>query len=539
MKNPAAKNLIPAVFVVLAAVSVGCGPVAIAGEKPAVVGTEVGSAIPANSKGKVYYVSTVGDDRADGLLEKTAWRTIAHAAKQAKEGDTVKIKGGKYGRELVVIGNSGTKDKPIVLEGYDGRPLLDGQDRTGTGFSIVKKKHIVVRNVEITQYQYGIRFADSNNIVLENVVASKFGRKGYDGWGVHLNKSHHCIVRNCSVTDARAVNFQISHSNYNLLENCSSLGIETKNAVDYYIVICYGNNNTIRNCVSHNKHPDAKVHPGHGIGIKDTFWKGKYHGPHSHSNKIINCVTRGHGENLWVSHGAYKNEFINCSAFNDGLNPYWLWNQGLVVRDGAHNNIFRNCAVVGARGGAHFLDTDESPGAPSNKENLFLNCVFRNVSDAGIIINTAKNNTFRNCVIAGAKNLAVATHDPNVNPKTPHPSEKNNRLKNCIVVNVPSRGASNITDITYSNFWNCGFATPKGMGNTGKAPLFVDPAKGDFHLRSGSPCLNTGDPKDGFSREPAPNGGRIDMGAYGNLGRSESVGYSGNVGFQERKDAPR
>jgi len=80
-------------------------------------------------------------------------------------------------------------------------------------------------------------------------------------------------------------------------------------------------------------------------------------------------------------------------------------------------------------------------------------------------------------------------------------------------------------------------------------PLFADAAAGDFHLRSTggrwdpalnngagawvqdsgeSPCVDAGDPSDDHGDEPAPNGGRINMGAYGgttqasmsNVGRS-------------------
>jgi hypothetical protein len=63
-------------------------------------------------------------------------------------------------------------------------------------------------------------------------------------------------------------------------------------------------------------------------------------------------------------------------------------------------------------------------------------------------------------------------------------------------------------------------------------PLFADPANGDYHLRSRrgrywpqhdvwvldkvtSPCIDGGDPAVDPSGEPMPNGGRIDMGAYG------------------------
>ena len=64
-------------------------------------------------------------------------------------------------------------------------------------------------------------------------------------------------------------------------------------------------------------------------------------------------------------------------------------------------------------------------------------------------------------------------------------------------------------------------------------PQFADPAAGDFHLKStggrwqaatatwttdglDSPCLDTGAPTEAFGAEPAPNGGRVNLGAYGN-----------------------
>ena len=68
--------------------------------------------------------------------------------------------------------------------------------------------------------------------------------------------------------------------------------------------------------------------------------------------------------------------------------------------------------------------------------------------------------------------------------------------------------------------------------NISQDPLFVDPNRGDYHLQSQegryawrldrwsldevtSPCINAGDPNRDCSQEPAPNGSRIDMGAYG------------------------
>jgi hypothetical protein len=54
-----------------------------------------------------------------------------------------------------------------------------------------------------------------------------------------------------------------------------------------------------------------------------------------------------------------------------------------------------------------------------------------------------------------------------------------------------------------------------GDGNIDVDPLFVDADNGDYRLRTDSPCIDAGDPSDPVGDEPKPNGGRINMGAYG------------------------
>ena len=80
----------------------------------------------------------------------------------------------------------------------------------------------------------------------------------------------------------------------------------------------------------------------------------------------------------------------------------------------------------------------------------------------------------------------------------------------------------------YSCFGDAG----GGEGNINLDPLFADPNNNDYHLRSQrgrywpqhnvwvlddvtSPCVDGGDPAADCSGERKPNGGRIDMGAYG------------------------
>jgi len=81
-----------------------------------------------------------------------------------------------------------------------------------------------------------------------------------------------------------------------------------------------------------------------------------------------------------------------------------------------------------------------------------------------------------------------------------------------------------------------------GRGNIDDDPLFVDPEYGDYRLRSNrgrywpehdvwildrltSPCIDGGDPNTGPLNEPMPNGGRINMGAYGGTAQASLSMY--------------
>jgi hypothetical protein len=111
-------------------------------------------------------------------------------------------------------------------------------------------------------------------------------------------------------------------------------------------------------------------------------------------------------------------------------------------------------------------------------------------------------------------------------------------IRNCIF------WANSLTDVVgCMPQFSCLQRITAGPGNISRDPLFADPNGGDCHLRSAqgrywpkydvwvlddvtSPCINAGDPNSPVGREPSPNGGRINMGAYGGTtqaSRSSSV----------------
>jgi hypothetical protein len=93
--------------------------------------------------------------------------------------------------------------------------------------------------------------------------------------------------------------------------------------------------------------------------------------------------------------------------------------------------------------------------------------------------------------------------------------ECNGTIRNCIIWGNRARTDPQLSrseNPTYS----CIQGRQGGEGSTAAYPYFVDRRHGDYHLESWSPCIDAGDPISDFSIEPEPNGGRVNMGAYGN-----------------------
>jgi beta propeller repeat protein/parallel beta-helix repeat protein len=106
-----------------------------------------------------------------------------------------------------------------------------------------------------------------------------------------------------------------------------------------------------------------------------------------------------------------------------------------------------------------------------------------------------------------------------------------------IYFNGNAQIAESIGTVTYSDVQ----ASSPGTGNIDVDPLFADPDNLDYHLKSQagrwdpgsltwiqdeitSPCIDGGDPAFSVGDEPAPNGGIINLGAYGGTAQA-SMSY--------------
>jgi len=114
--------------------------------------------------------------------------------------------------------------------------------------------------------------------------------------------------------------------------------------------------------------------------------------------------------------------------------------------------------------------------------------------------------------------------------RQPSPTLKNNILVGTGIGILCKQEASPV--LAYNDLW--GFGTSysgcsPGPNDISEDPLFVDAANLDFHLSPCSPAIDGGDPSSDFANEPQPNGGRINMGAYGNTTQATTSGCPATI----------
>ena len=480
-----------------------------------------------------YFVSLTGNNSNTGLSEAQAWRTITYAASAASPvgpGDRVYIKAGDYGNENVAFETSGTNGSPIIFEGYQTipgdnpsinysfgdplnpsvTPLLDGGDRTsaGEGITLYSMQYIILKNFQITNYQVAIDGWNGSNNTLDNIVAINLGdyNSSYDGKGFSFTPNgsgengNNNTLTNCIVSNACAEGINIV-GNGNTLTNCKVFCSDDNTvyaSMDYYIVLA-GNSNLVQNCYI-ERFGDIE-HGGAGMGIKE----------HGENNLFLDCIAKnlenGGFYVRWA--GVQYNEFRNCKAIGTLADV-----NAFLVRDGASYNSFNSCVSDNCSSAIVFAVSGEDANY-CGSYNTFNNCIIKNATVAigfisWAIPGPAENNTFANCVFYNAQYLFQSARE-----------NHNNKMVNCIVKDMGNLVTGTETldfDYTYSDFNNNGFTMPAGTGNISGNPQFADEAGGDFHLMSGSPCIDAGTsnnaPNTDHEGTARPQGGGFDIGAF-------------------------
>jgi|GEM_PF-684741 len=215
--------------------------------------------------------------------------------------------------------------------------------------------------------------------------------------------------------------------------------------------------------------------------------------------------------------------------------------RGFYFHSGENNDsILDGLTITGgyAYGGGGVLSSDASP--------TLTNCIIRDNTAAGLSGGGAAFNrsspVIFNCTIARnsvtGEGGGMFLHDVSAT------------IRNCIFWQNDARddvdyvlAGSVSLDFDYCNLRQS-VAPSWGTHNIDAEPIFADPDNGDYHLKSQggrwdtaasasvggwvtdavtSPCIDAGDPASDYSSEPDPNGGRVNMGAYGNTAEASKT----------------
>jgi len=153
-----------------------------------------------------YYVATWGNDSNSGTSLSDPWQHPSYAAQQAQAGDTIYLINGIWYDEHIVFANSGNATHPIIMKAYNGTPILDGLDQTGTAIDIGDKEFIEISGLEIRNY----------------------------GGAIGANYYTHLTIKNCSMHDCRTFG-NFNYGSFLRLENCKIYNKPgTSNAINVY-----------------------------------------------------------------------------------------------------------------------------------------------------------------------------------------------------------------------------------------------------------------------------------------------------------------
>ena len=150
------------------------------------------TAVDGMAQNKTYFVSPAGDDSANGLTPKEAWRTLDKVNGHVfMPGDSILLEKGGVWRGQLRLQGSGKEGSPIVLSSYGGktcgRPVINIGDAEGAGITLRNVSWWKIDGMEVTSGA-----APEIGVGRQGIVAKA------DAYGVDMR---HIAVRNCYVHD--------------------------------------------------------------------------------------------------------------------------------------------------------------------------------------------------------------------------------------------------------------------------------------------------------------------------------------------------
>lgn len=292
----------------------------------------------------IFYVASSGDDEADGLSMRTAWRTPERAFNSLKPGDTVYLEEGTYQSAKLRAGK--VNKKPVRIRGR-GRGLVVFEGRIDFDDSA----NVVFERLT---FAAGVSVNNSRDVVFKNCSFSGNSLAAYGAEGLRVT---HCVFAGRPLQLEKSAGVYLSGNIFANAKNAAA-------AIDTAGAVCYSDYNSYQNeilcwAVNGQKWPLSTVRAQHdhyslviapelgrknGMVIVDNVHLFRGRGPHAtalgiyHENEsqvlplhlvgpFLHSVTNTTANIEWLTSAPanYKLAWGETPAMKNTVSPLRLW----------------------------------------------------------------------------------------------------------------------------------------------------------------------------------------------------------------------
>ncbi len=457
----------------------------------------------ASNAASSFYVSASGSDSNPGTIQKP-FLTLHHAANQAKPGDTIDVRGGKYCERLSVTSSGDAVHGYITFRSQPGETaVLDGScliPKIGDSAMIAlhNVSYIKIEGFEVGNYKtadrmrvpagirvdgHGSHIEILNNNV-HNIEQTYPGREGpghgANGFGIAVYGRDAKMPISDLIIDGNEVhNLQTGSSESLVLNGNVTHFRVTRNRV-------HNNNNIGIDIIGFERTaPDPKVDRARDGVVAE--------------NHVYDITSRGNP--------AYDNDADSDGIYVDGgtrvvieRNIVHNTDFGIELasehfgRDTSHilarNNLIYFCHTAGISIGGYDAKRGSTDDTIIVNNTLYKNDMWHSGTGEFQMQFHMRNNIFKNNILyVGESGRVMLSRSGRVQPNIPTVTLDDNIY---YFPDGPSAVKWSFDDKNYSSFKDYVQATGNDRDSKFADPEFVDPSTNNFQLQSDSPALGSG-----------------------------------------------